>query len=152
MKTALSLITESDFNKENNLIIFQDKVANHRYAQLKHGNNSFRLAWHSDSITPVISEIRNNIFSIGIDQNFAIIDFENDKILLNLDFLSFFYYTELLDNFIYIITELEIIKVDTINFKVLETIGLPDIFREMTIMDDKILIQCFDDRIVEILR
>jgi hypothetical protein len=152
MDSMLQQITENDFLESNALILFSEYKTSRNFGIFKFNNNSYKLSWQSDVSKPIITQITDNIYSIGIDLNFAIIDFKSNQILLNLDFFSFYYYTKLLDNFIYIVTELEIIKVDTMNFKVVKIISLPDIFKEMTVLDDKIVIQCFDDRIVEISR
>lgn len=152
MDSMLQQITENDFLESNALILFSEYKTSRNFGIFSFNDNSYKLSWQSDVSKPIITQITDNIYSIGIDLNFAIVDFKSNKILLNLDFFSFYYYTKLLDNFIYIVTELEIIKVDTMNFKVVEIIALPDIFREMTVLDDKIIIQCFDDRIVEISR
>jgi len=152
MDSMLQQITENDFLESNALTLFSEYKTSRNFGIFTFNNNSYKLSWQSDVSKPIITQITDNIYSIGIDLNFAIIDFKSNQILLNLDFFSFYYYTKLLDNFIYIVTELEIIKVDTMNFKVVKIISLPDIFREMTVLDDKIVIQCFDDRIVEISR
>ncbi len=152
MNSMLQHITEQDFIKSNALKLFSEYKTSRNFGIFTLNGNSYKLSWQSNISKPDIIQITDSIYSIGIDLNFAIIDFKSNKILLNINFFSFYYYTMLLDNYIYIVTELEIIKVNTMNFKVVEIVALPDIFKEMTVLIDKIKIYCFDDSIIEILR
>ena len=89
-----------------------------------------------------------NVYSVGIDLNFTIIDFKENIIISNLLLDYFFYETKLHDDFLYIITELSIIKIELITFRLIETLYLPDIFVEIKFDNDRMQVKCFNDEIV----
>ena len=76
MGSILNKITKEEFEIRKDQVLFNDKIVNNRFAIITNGTNSFKIAWYSDLIDPVITEITTDIYCIGIDQNFAIIDFQ----------------------------------------------------------------------------
>jgi len=150
MSVRLENVTRGDFKYNNCPILFEDANANNRFALITKGKYSYRLAWHSDLINPVILEINSNVVSIGVDQNFAIIDFNNNSILFNLNLIYNFLNVFLFKDWIFIVTELEIIKVGKNIFQVLEEYALPDLFEEIFFKGDRIEVRSADNNIIEI--
>lgn len=147
MKVELKLINEVVFNELNSKTIFNAE-GSRCYGILANKDDSYKLGWQSEIVSPKINEISNNIYSIGIDLNFAIVDFEKDNIVLNLSLDYFFYETKLHNGFIYVVTELLIIKINQRTFDIIEEFGLPDFFEEIIFKDDIIEIKCLNEEIV----
>jgi hypothetical protein len=101
-------------------------------------------------VQPEITEIFSNVYAIGIDQNFAIIDFTDGKVLLKLEFTYNFYTVQFIDDKFFAITELELIQIDKYTFKVLKEYPFPDFFQEMKQVGDHIEIKCAGDINIEI--
>ncbi|HEX8576093.1 MAG TPA: hypothetical protein VF677_07335 [Flavobacterium sp.] len=148
MDIIISQIEETEFNKLNIPILFSDAKTNRCYGIISNHNYSYRFSWQSDVVKPNITEVKNGIYAIGIDQNLSIIDFNINSITCSLELTYFFYDTKIFDNFIYIITELEIIKIDIIAFKIIKEYELPDVFKEMVFANNKVRVQCLDDNII----
>lgn len=147
MKVELKLINEVVFNESNLTTIFN--VARPRcYGILVNKDYSYKLGWQSEIVNPKINEISDNVYSIGIDLNFAIIDFEKGNVVLNLSLDYFFYDTKLQNGFIYVITELLIIKINQMTYEVIEKFSLPDFFNEIIFNNNTIEIKCLNDEIV----
>lgn len=147
MKVELKLINEVVFNESNLTTIFN--VERPRcYGILVNKDYSYKLEWQSEIVNPKINEISDNVYSIGIDLNFAIIDFEKGNVVLNLPLDYFFYDTKLHNGFIYVITELLIIKINQMTYEVIEKFSLPDFFNKIIFNNNTMEIKCLNDEIV----
>lgn len=147
MNVKLTIISESDYLESNSKEIFKsdnDKF----YGIIENKNCNFKFGWQSDIVKPKINELSENIYSVGIDLNFAIIDFKKDNVILNLSLDYFFYETKLHNGFIYVITELLIIKINQMTYEIIEKFGLPDIFEEIIFKENTIEIICLNNEIV----
>ena len=141
----LTKLTESSFDKYNNDIIFQDDVSNRCYAIIEDEKFVFRLAWHSDLIEPVISELSEKIISIGIDQNFAIVDFGTGTISLKIRLPYNFLDARVFNQWVFVITELEILCIDKQHFQILNEFPLPEFFEEMQFETTHIIVKCAEN-------
>lgn len=110
---------------------------------------NFKISWQSTDILPIISHIfQNKIYSIGIDQNFAVINKDKKEVLVNSILDYFFYGISIINEFLYVVTELEIIKYDLDNFQILKKYGLPEIFEKFISNDHQIKVKCLDGNII----
>ena len=146
MKAEFKVITESDFKESESVLLFNTERPR-CYGIIFNEEISFKFGWQSDLITPEINEVSENVYSLGIDLNFAIIDFNKNSIVVNLLFDYFFYQTKLSEDFVYIITELSIIRIELVTLTIIETLYLPDIFKEIVFDKNRIEIKCFNDEI-----
>lgn len=143
MDAYLKNISVEEFNKLKVPILFEEGIFNRRFGVITNNKQSFGLAWRSDMIQPSLIELDLNIYGIGIDQNFAIVDFNNNLIRLKLSLTYNFYTIELFLSDIFIITELEIIRLNRVTFKVLDKYELPDLFEEMVLShNDQLEVKC----------
>jgi hypothetical protein len=140
-KVYIEEIDNNLYKESKARVLFQEEQDSNKYAIVSNNIYEYKLSWHSQLINPDLVYIRPNIYSIGIDNYFAIIDFQNDKIALNLRLMYFYYKTIIYNNYIYLITELELIKIEILNLKELKRIFLPDIFVDIT-FNDKLEIKC----------
>jgi len=142
-------INEEEFNKQNVPTLFKEdnERANNNYAIISVCKLGFQFAWNS-SIEPIILEVNSNIYCIGIDQHFAIINFNSNNIIITLNLFYNFYDTKIFKEWIFVITELEIIKIDKTTFKILENYELPDFFEKITFSEGQIEVKCTGNYII----
>jgi hypothetical protein len=151
MEPNFKNISSKEFNQENASMLFTDKVSNRCFGIFTNGKLTFRVAWHSDTIEPEVTEIATNIYVIGIDQNFVIVDLNNGQVLLKLELAYNFFGIQLIDNNIFVITELELIQINKNTFEVIKEHALPDFFKELEQVDDRLQVKCVGDEIINIL-
>lgn len=147
MKNQFKIVSEKEFNSFSDYpILFQDKgIFNRSFGLLLSHKQSYRIAWHSDTINPLIQELNTNICSVGIDQNFAIIDFDKIKVILNLKLSYNFFTVKVIRERIFVVTELEIIELNNNDFQVVCHYDLPEIFEQMNINGEFIDVLCMED-------
>ena len=126
--------------------IFEDSqdAYNRKFGIITEGTIMAKIAWTSDLLQPIFMEIFSKIFAVGIDQNFAIYDFNTSHRLLfiSLDFL--FFETIKFKHYLFVATEFEIIVIDTQQWCVIYTIPLLDIYKKLVITGNNIEIYCLN--------
>ena len=142
MEIKIKKVSKSEFKKIKCDVLFENKLTNRVFGILSGINRCYKFAWQSDLIEPLLLNIRENIFLIGIDQNAIIIDLDKNTIILKLSLFYNFYQAQINKKYIYIITELEIIKIDIMTFKVTKQYGLPDFFEKIEFDGETIKIHC----------
>ncbi|MBB5648931.1 hypothetical protein [Pedobacter cryoconitis] len=144
-------ITKIEFNALNELTLFKeaDDRANNHYAIISDGMYGLKFSWNSE-IEPVIIEVKPKVYSIGIDQHFAVVDFSSNTILLNLNLFYNFYDTKIFKEWIFIISELEILKVSRLDFNIIETYELPDFFSDIEFKGEVVEIRCSGGEIMQL--
>lgn len=147
----LNKINKKSFYQQNVPLLFGESndMANNHFAIISDGKYRFKIAWHSD-IEPVIKEVILGVFGVGIDQHFSVIDFNNGNILLRLNLFYNFYDIEIFKNYILVILELEIIKINISDLKVVETYTLPDYFESIEFNEGIVVVKCVGDEVVNI--
>ncbi len=145
-------IEKSEFSSLCENIIFHNEKTDKLYGTIVSGERKFCFSWRSDLIDPKIFEINSSIVAVGIDQNFALIDVKQNEILLNLNLDYNFYDIKLYGDSIFVATELIIIEINSITFKVLNEYDLPEIYEDISINESMINVQCLYDVQVEIKR
>ncbi|KQT27024.1 hypothetical protein ASG22_20425 [Chryseobacterium sp. Leaf405] len=113
----LKEISEKDFKNSNLPVLFEDKRTDRMFGVISNDIHSFKLGWQSTIVKPVIKEVNQEIYAIGIDQNFILIDLELLKIRLKLKLTYFFFNVAIYNNFIIVITELEIFIISEFTYK-----------------------------------
>ena len=107
------------------------------YGKIVEGNSYAKIAWSSDLLQPQFIEVFPKIFAIGIDQDFAIYDFDLKRRIMYLDLDFLFCEMAIFEKKILIATELEFIVIDTI--------PLQDIYNKMKINCGEVEIYCMDN-------
>lgn len=101
-----------------------------------------KFSSQSQFVKPILLSINNQYYALGIDLVFCIFDNKGClKLSLVLDF--FFIDTKVNESFIYVLTELEIIKISIDDFIVRQIISLPDVLEDITFSDNLIKIKYF---------
>lgn len=144
MKVIIKEISETDFKKINLPILFDNELFDRVFGIIFHKRNVFKIGWQSTIVKPIISSITTNIYSIGIDLNFVIFNLSEEKILQKMNLNYFFYDTKIYNDFLYIITELEIIKINILDLKVNQKYTLTDYFESIEFIEDNAIVKSVD--------
>jgi hypothetical protein len=139
-------ISESEYEQSVYPVLFEEEN-NRVYATIS-DNTGFKFAWQSDKIKPCLVKVNANVFALGADTNFAIIDLFSQKIILKIQLDCFLYDIKIIENFLHVITELEIVTIDLFDYEIIKRYDLPDILETIEIMDTGILINCMDGQII----
>lgn len=150
MEYNLTNISEQDFISLNCKLLFGDNKTNRKFAKISKLDTCYKLAWQSDLINPSVFAINNCIYCIGVDLNFTIIDFNANIILLNLKLNYFYYDVFAVNSHIFVITELEVLKIDIDKFKIIDKFGLPEFYQSSVISDEFVEISCINGEKVKI--
>ncbi|MFM2395030.1 MAG: hypothetical protein RLZZ546_3013 [Bacteroidota bacterium] len=149
MKVIFKKLSEPEFANCHASTIFFENIYSKCFGVLCCDLNCFKFGWRSELIDPSIKKIEENIFSLGIDQSFAIIDFTTNSVVFDLSLAYNFHDILNHKTHIAVCTEFEIILINKDRYEVEEIIQLPDFFEDGTIINDKIKIICSDQTVVE---
>jgi len=144
----LEEIRKTDFYLYRMPTLFAENKANKCFAKISNGIISYQLAWQSDLLKPIVLNIKQEIYCIGIDQYFCVIDFTRINILLNLKLMYNFYDVKIFQDWIFVICELEIIKINKDNLNIEDEFGLPDFFEKMDFENNLIKIKCLNNNYI----
>lgn len=150
MKVILEKVSEEEFGTINADKLFGDIALDRNFGIISADLAKFKFSWQSTDIDPKLVNISESIYALGVDLAFTIIDFSTGKIHLNLSLDYFFYDVKINNEFIYVITELEIIKLKIKDFSLAKTYGLPEIFSDMEFKNGAIIVKCLDGQILEL--
>lgn len=120
-----------------------------KYGKIINANSYIKIAWSSDILLPQFLDLSSKIYAIGIDQNFAIYDFEKKHRIMYLDLMFLFCEMVKVNQKLFIATELEVIVVDLEDYNIIDTISLPDMYDKIEINCDKIDIHCLENILIK---
>ena len=140
----LKEISEIDYNSSDLPILFEDKRIDRVFGIISNDKHSFRLAWQSTIVKPILKEVDKEIYAIGIDRKFVLFDLKLVKIIAKIELNYFFYDLVIYDNFILVVTELEIFIINKLNYQVVKDLPLPDIYSKMEISEQNMKFICID--------
>lgn len=143
-------ITKEEYNKLNLPTLFTNRLGSWKFGVINFNNHFYKFSWQSELINPLVIELITGIFCVGIDLNVIVIDSRLNKIIHDLYLNSFFFDVQIIQGFIYIISELEIIQIDKTSLNIVKHHYLPDIFEEMTLAGHKIIVKCMSNTIIEL--
>ena len=137
-------ISKVDFDLHNMITLFDENKANKCYAIILNGLVGYQFAWQSELLKPLLLKLDNEIYCIGIDQHFCILDFNKRDILLNINLMYNFYDILIFHDWIFVISELEIIKINKYNLDIVSEFGLPDYYEKMEFINNEIRVGCLN--------
>lgn len=137
-------ISEESFENCAHPTLFRNILTDRKFGIVSKGTTSFKLGWQSNLIKPIVKEINSQVYAIGIDRNFAIIDLVFGDIIMKIDLFYFFYDLYVYEGFVFVITELEIIILDRINYLHLTEVPLPEFYKRMEVNGQYIKFICVD--------
>jgi hypothetical protein len=144
-------ISRPEFDSSNFPILFQNVKYARSYGTITDSDCCFRFSWRSDLIEPEIKDIGGYHYSVGVDQNYCLIDIQTKKTILDLELFFSFLSSELHNDFIFINTEMEVIRICKKDLTT-EEIDLPDFFSELTYVNGEVQAKCVDGTIVSLMK
>ncbi|WP_326981989.1 hypothetical protein VUJ46_17420 [Chryseobacterium sp. MYb264] len=145
MEVHFKEITEENFNKVNYHLLFENTLSGRSFGIISNDNFNYKFSWQSDIVKPEINNIEDDIYSVGIDLNYVILDLVTNKILLNVNLNSFFIKSLVRNNIVYMIAETEVYLISAKNYNVIKSVDLPDVFEDIIFESDTAIIKCFGD-------
>lgn len=150
MEVNFTEISKSEYHELELPSLFTNSLCNLFFGVISINEHRFKLGWQSSEVKPSLKIVNNSICILGIDLNLVIYDIINNQIVENLLLDYFFYAIEVNHKFIYVISELEIIKIDISNLNVKEKFQLPDFFESIEFLEDYTIINCIGQEIIKI--
>jgi hypothetical protein len=148
MKPLIQLVSREEYNKIGS-VLFENSYSR-CFAKLVVGDNTYTLAWHSDLLLPKVISIPPKFIAIGIDQKFSVLDCNSADTVLNLSLDYNFSKVEVFQNSLFIATELEIIEVQTADWKIVSRIILPSFFEEFININKFLKVRCIDGEVIDL--
>jgi len=150
MNISIKEISESEFKKLKIPVLFEDESIDRTFGFVSDGKNEYKLGWQSENIKPVLKWINTILCSIGVDLMFVIFEFTTGRILQKISLNYYFYDTRMSNGSIYVITQLEIIKINTTDLTIIETYSLPDYFESIEFNEGIVVVKCVGDEVINI--
>jgi hypothetical protein len=148
MSIKFEKIKKSEFNNKENSIVLLEKISDDNFGEIQLNGCLFQLGWRGDFILPVIKEIDSVIFGLGVDFNFIIVNSEKKETIFKLELDEYFINFIVINNEIYIASELKVIQLAINNFEILNEFYLPEIFDDFVIMQNSIVASCINNETI----
>lgn len=150
MEVYIEEVSEIFYNELKLPVLFEDKLTNRTFGIISSGKNQYKCGWQSTISKPKVKIINDLWCFIGIDLIFVVFETSTGKVLTKLSLDYFFYDIKIFNGFVYVITELEIIKISTTNLKESERYALTDFFESLDFLLDSIIVKTVDGNIMEL--
>ncbi len=150
METLLTMISEENFDQLKCPFIFSRTEFDRSFGIISRGTQMFGISWQSDIVDPVIKQMKPEIYGVGIDLNFVILDFLSNSTIFEIHFDSFFIDCLVFETAVYVVTEMTIFEVCLKNYKLSYQYDLPDIFVNASTENHRLIIKCMDGGLVTI--
>lgn len=150
MNIELTEISESDFKELELPILFEDELIDRIFGVISNGVNKYKFSWQSTINRPKVVSIDSVRCTIGIDLVFVIFDFVTGEILKKISLNYFFYDTKIFDEFIYVVTELEIVKINISDSIINKVYALPDYFESIELKKGNITVKCVSGIVIDV--
>jgi len=142
--TDIQHLSKEQYGTVEAQVLFEDTENDQFYGLVQQGSSKFKFGWIRELVGPVIKWLDPNTCTIGIDKNFAIVNFQSGEVLFSLPLNTYFVDTYIVENAILVITQLEIFKISTSTYEIISTFELPDFFVSIEILGDIFKVRCFD--------
>lgn len=147
MNYFLRKISKLEFKNSNVPTLLGTYETDKVFSLISNKRKAYKFSWKSELVDPIIKEW-NNVCVLGIDLDLVILNFETNEILNRLQFDSFFYDIQFYHEVIYVITQLEVFRINSFDFKIIDTYPLPDVFKKIEMKDGSIVIECFGGELI----
>jgi hypothetical protein len=147
MNNYIIKISEAEYSNLALPVLFEDGDSS--FAILSIGENSSKFAWESD-IEPEITFIDAFRCSIGIDLIFIIVEISTGNVLVEIPLDYYYYFTKIHNDFLYIVTQLDIIKLSLADLQIAAEYGVSEFIEHIDFLDNQIVVKCLDGQVVNI--
>lgn len=145
----ISKVEQDEFRSSELKNIFINDENRRCFAFLSFDNVKFKVNWQSDLIEPAVVDIGSDLIAVGVDLNFALINIVHGQVIYKVDLDYFFVESFVLNNDVYAITELGVLKIDPINANS-QYYALPDCYHEHEILNGSVEVTCENGDVVVI--
>lgn len=123
-------------------VLFGDRPDDSCFGIISSGGWGYRFSWDNEAVNPFLAEVYDAVYSIGYEQNVALVDFTTYRVLTE-RWLTFIYCDTLLFyDAIIIATEAEIILLDKRTYTETGRQMLTEYFSHADIDGDEAVITC----------
>ncbi|OIN56672.1 hypothetical protein [Arsenicibacter rosenii] len=148
MNINVKKISELDFRNLKIPTLFEDEPIDRAFGIVSNGRAEYKIGWQSEDIKPVVKCINVLLCSIGIDLVFVIFDFSTGEVLKKV-YLDYYFYDIIIHKeLLFVITQLEVIRIITTDFSLNKTYSLPDYIENFKIEKGILVIKCIGGDIV----
>jgi hypothetical protein len=144
MNTIVKEITENDFDNSKYPLLFKSDGLNRKFALISNNDINYIIGWQSDLVNPKVFELTRCHVLIGIDLNFAIIDFCAAQVLSKMELTFNFIDIIKMKNRLFLITEMEVLELGTEKYNIINTCLLSDIIEEIIVTEESIDLRCIN--------
>lgn len=150
MDAVIKEITEDDYNNSTNLFLFKSDGLNRKFGLISNRDVHYVIGWQSDLVNPKVLGLTFCSTAVGIDLNFAIINFCTVQVLVKMALTFNFIDIVKAWERLFLITEMEVFELELESYNVINTYLLPDIYEEIIVSEEAILLKCVDGKEVQI--
>lgn len=144
----MKTLTNEQYNNLNATILFSEEYS-HSYGSITIESKTYKFSWQSNLIKPQIRSLRPNVFGIGIDQHFCLLNTKKDEhAILLLD--TFFYFMIASEAIVFVVCETEILLVNIYSFKQEKKYMFNEIIKDVDLTGHSMKVSFIDDEAVMI--
>ncbi|SDZ77302.1 hypothetical protein SAMN05192529_101386 [Arachidicoccus rhizosphaerae] len=143
-------LSPSEFTELDCPTLFHDKENDSFFGYIQKGNFSFKFGWVRETSTPSITWLSQNSCALGLDKNFAMIDFNAGEVRSNIALDTYFVGTYPTTDALLVATQLEVLALDLFTYEILSTTELPDFLVSMDTDQRPYTAHCFDGSSVKV--
>ena len=148
MSIKFKKINKAEFKTKKGSSVLLEKNSDDNFGEIQWNGRVFQLGWRGDFILPVIKVIDSINFGLGVDFDFIIVHCEKEEIRYKIELDEYFINFIVIENEIYIASELKVIQLGINNIKILNEFYLPEIFDRFVVTKNSIIASCIDNQIV----
>lgn len=150
MGIIISKVDKLSFDSNDAELIFDAGSSSGTFALAEYEGKSFKIAWQSDLIDPIVINLSKNIFCIGVDLNVVIVDYSNFEVLFKLELESFLYDIFIVRDHLYIVSELRVVILGLHGYSISGSYDFPDICSGVAKKEDCIEFNLMDGETIKI--
>ena len=144
MNSEFKHITEIEYQHISLPILFQNRYTNRRFGLIEDKEVGFKLAWQSDLIEPDFLKLSEEQYLIGVDQNFAVVDFSSMEVLIKIPLASNYLASDIMNDKVFVSSELEVLQLSLEDFRIMNRYLLPDVFENIRTNKGELFVSCMD--------
>lgn len=140
----VSKYTQREFLDSKSLLLFESKDFSQAFGEIALNKVKFKLSWESDLLMPHVLKMDRDIYCVGIDQNFAVVNMRSNEVLFSILLNEYFMTATVVDSNIFVASELQVIALSMKTFTVEKVINLPEIFSDFNSVNSELYALCLD--------
>jgi hypothetical protein len=143
MAASFRPITELEFRAISNKI-FSDPLTDRRYGLVCSNGLTFAFGWRSDLIEPTVLDLNDKVVLVAVDQEVAIVEVPSGQVLSRISLPDNFHQAILVDERVYLATELSVYQLTAPTWQVKNRCDLPEFFEAFDSSYSQLYAICID--------